>query len=602
LETHEKPKRRLSTIRNADVICFVKGGKVVEQGSHEELMALKGHYSKLVAAATNEENAAPAEDDEEVAMAARVPDAATVEKAEAAEVAEGADADAALGVSRRWSLSRRGDSSKMMGKSMRRRRSSLLEAMTTVQDIETRDVEGQPGKPIAASRLLWRLALEEWDMLLLGLLGSMINGAGFPLLGYLISRSQNLFYYPDPNRVVSEGSFYGVMFVVLGIIICAARYAQEYGLGVMSERLARKLRGMAFGAMVRQQIAWFDREENSTGALTTRLADDAAQVNRVLGNTLGQLLQLVFCLAFALGLGFSASWQMALLVLATLPFQIIGRIVAQQQMRGQQSDDSLDQGSSAGAVLSAAVLGIRTVAAFSMEAAMHAKYQALYASTLRLRLREAVKAGLLMGYTQAIQNGTNGLVFWVAGLLIKAGAANFGEVMQAVMVLMLGTSGLAMALKSLGDSRGAGEGANRVAQLIWGSTRQTIDAESEQGDRLKDFKGAICFEGVFFTYPNRPQQPIYGGAQFPKGLNLTITPGETVALVGPSGGGKSTTMQLLLRFYDPTPTGRVLFDGVDLRNVNISWARSQIAYVGVRRVALRGCGGLLLRFGGMWGG
>lgn len=512
------------------MICFVKGGQVVEQGPHEELMAIpNGHYAALVEAATHE----PEPGTEE----GRVADAATIEQAEEDEEPN----RAGLGKSRRLSLSLSRGGGGVIDKSTRRR-PSLLEAMTTVHDIPTDDVEGSQaeGPPIPASKLLWKMALEEWDMLLLGLLGSMINGAGFPLLGYLISRSQTLFYYPDPSRIREEGSFYGVMFVVLGIVICAARYSQEYGLGVMSERLARKLRSKAFAAMVRQQIAFFDQPENGTGALTTRLSEDAAQVNKVLGNTLGQLLQLVFCLGFALALGFSASWQMALLVLGTLPFQIVGRIVAQQQMRGQQTDGALDErGSSAGAVLAAAVQGIRTVAAFSLEPSMHAQYLDLYASTLSTRLRGAVKAGLLFGYTQSIQNGTNGLVFWVAGLLIKAGAATFGDVMQAVMVLMLGTSGLAMALKSLGDSRGAGAGANRVAQLIWGARHQAIDCESEQGDRLKDFKGAIAFEGVEFSYPSRPRQRIYGGTpQCPQGLTLHIQEGEVVALCGPSGGGK----------------------------------------------------------------
>lgn len=136
-----------------------------------------------------------------------------------------------------------------------------------------------------------------------------------------------------------------------------------------------------------------------------------------------------------------------------------------------------------------------------------------------------------------------------------------------------------MALKELGDSRKASEGANRVSQLIWSSQHQAIDAESEAGDKIKGFTGAIEFRGVSFYYPSRPQQTIYGGPHFPQGYNLKVEAGERVALVGPSGGGKSTAMQLVLRFYDPVQ-GKVLFDGVDIKTLNIKWLRSQCSYVG----------------------
>ena len=165
----------------------------MEQGTHDELIALNGHYAKLVAAASNEEATddagAAAGVEAEQTPAVRVPDAATVEPEQPQQQQQQQQQDEAA-------LSRRGS----LGKSTRRW-PSLLEAMTTVQDIEARDVEGGPAKPVPASTLLWKLALEEWDMLYLGLLGSMVNGAGFPLLGYLISRSQTLFYYTDPNKI-----------------------------------------------------------------------------------------------------------------------------------------------------------------------------------------------------------------------------------------------------------------------------------------------------------------------------------------------------------------------------------------------------------------
>jgi ATP-binding cassette subfamily B (MDR/TAP) protein 1 len=545
---------RLSTIQNADVICFVKGGQVLEQGSHEDLMARKGLYAQLVA--SHEE---PPED-----------------RGRAEE--DNTAATSVVDVNRRRQSF--GAHAEGGNRSMHKRKTSLLEALTTVGDIEEADEEGGGAKkPVRASKLLWGLALQERAMFALGLVGCMVNGAGFPLMGYLLSQAQTMLYDRNPERVREGGEFWGLMWFILGVVICAARFAQDYGLGVMTERLTRKLRTLAFCAMVRKEISFFDREENTTGALTTRLSDDAAKVNKVLGASLGQLLQLIFCLVVALALAFSASWQMALLTLATLPLQIVGRIIAQSQQRGQQSEGSKDDGASAGALLSAAVLGIRTVAAFSMESSMLAQYQERYASTLKTRLREAVMGGIALGYTQSMTNFTNALIFYVAGRLIQAGDVDFGNVMQAIMALMLGTSGLAMALKELGDSRKASEGANRVSQLIWSAKNQAIDAEAEGGEKIKGFTGAIEFQGVSFVYPNRPLQTIYGGPHFPEGYNLKIAAGERVALVGPSGGGKSTSMQLVLRFYDPTG-GKVLFDGVDAKLLNVQWLRSQMAYVG----------------------
>jgi len=297
---------RLSTIQNADVICYVKGGQILEQGTHEVLLAANGLYAELVAS--------PEEPPE---------DKGRVEKDSATTTASASAVDAG---GRRQSF---GAHAGAGNRSMHKRKTSLLEALTTVGDIGGVDEEGGAKKPVQASKLLWGLALQERAMFALGLVGCMVNGAGFPLMGYLLSQAQTMLYDRNPAKVREGGEFWGLMWFILGVVICAARFAQDYGLGVMSERLTRKLRTLAFGAMVRKEISFFDKEENTTGALTTQLSDDAAKVNKVLGASLGQLLQLIFCLVVALALAFSASWQMALLTLATLPLQIVGRIIAQ---------------------------------------------------------------------------------------------------------------------------------------------------------------------------------------------------------------------------------------------------------------------------------
>ena len=108
-----------------------------------------------------------------------------------------------------------------------------------------------------------------------------------------------------------------------------------------------------------------------------------------------------------------------------------------------------------------------------------------------------------------------------------------------------------------------------------------IDHTKEEGLRPKEVQGRFEFAGVHFTYPNRPEQPIF------KGLDLTVEAGHTVALVGSSGSGKSTTVQLVERFYDPS-RGTISLDGVDLRELNLKWLRSQIGLVGQEPVLFSG--------------
>ena len=147
--------------------------------------------------------------------------------------------------------------------------------------------------------------------------------------------------------------------------------------------------------------------------------------------------------------------------------------------------------------------------------------------------------------------------------------------MTAMLTLMLGAVGLGSALNDLGDQKLGVEAAARIFQTIKDGQESKIDGLATNG--LKPNRravGKIELKDVFFRYPTRPDVEVC------KGYNLSIEPGQMVALVGPSGSGKSTIINLLLRFYDPI-SGDVLLDGVNIKDVNVRWLRSQIGYDGI---------------------
>jgi ABC-type multidrug transport system fused ATPase/permease subunit len=166
--------------------------------------------------------------------------------------------------------------------------------------------------------------------------------------------------------------------------------------------------------------------------------------------------------------------------------------------------------------------------------------------------------------------------------LITDGIINFKQLMTAILSLMLGALGLGQALNRLMDQGEALEAARRIFNALDEADEDPIDGMSGAGKvPEKASVGRIELKGVSFRYPTRPL------AKVCKDYSLVVEPGELVALVGPSGSGKSTIINLLLRFYDPN-SGVVSLDGVDIRDLNVRWLRSQIGYVGQEPVLFSG--------------
>ena len=203
-------------------------------------------------------------------------------------------------------------------------------------------------------------------------------------------------------------------------------------------------------------------------------------------------------------------------------------------------------------------------------------------SISELRQSRSYFGGFSMGGSNAVMFSSYALLFWFGSTLILSGDITFVDLMTAMLALMLGALGLGQAMNDLTDTQEGLEATKRIYTVVDESRASPIDGLSLEGVKpTEKARGRIELKDVTFAYPTRPDIDVCSG------YNLTVEPGELVALVGASGSGKSTIMSLLLRFYDPRE-GQVLLDGVDIKSLNVRWLRSQIGYVGQEPVLFQG--------------
>ena len=532
---------RLSTIKNADKIGVIEGGKIVELGTHQDLIYKNGRYADLVGLqmSSNDDN----EDNSVAKFFGLAPNYNSHVKDE---VVNDDATNAAPGVEED-------------------------DNATVIKSREDLAEEQRIDK--ATLKQIWNMIMKHPLLLFVGVLGAATFGAVFPVWGMVLAQTQDMFYTTDPQKMRDESVMIAIYFLIIGAVALISSTAQFWGVAASAERVSLRLRSSMFESVMRREIAFFDRDENAVGSLTTRLSEDSRIVTKATGEALAKQLQAAFTLIIGLGIGLSASWKITLVVLATFPVNIIASAIQMEAIAGQQYDQDTGGGDQA-AIIASAFTNMRTVSAFSMQYHIAERYGSATEIISIDRQRRSIKGGIGFGGSQMALFCTYALLFWFGSTLIVKNEVQFEGMMTAILCLMLGALGLGQALNDIGDQKAGVQAAKRIFDAIEDSTNSPIDGLSENGSRpTGKSNGKIEFKDVSFTYPTRLNTVVC------KGYNLTINPGETVALVGPSGSGKSTIINLLLRFYDPT-SGNIFLDGVDTRDLNVRWLRSQIGYVG----------------------
>ncbi|XP_074654241.1 ATP-dependent translocase ABCB1-like [Tubulanus polymorphus] len=515
---------RLSTVKNAEVIYAIDNGKVMEKGNHEELMANKGIYYQLVTLQTFDNG--QTEDNEE--MEIDLKDVALVEK------------------TRKRTISR-----------------SL-----SVDDTKKDKEEKEEDVDIPTFMRVFRLNFPEWYLILIGFLGSVIAGSLMPVFAILFSEMLKVF--TETGDELKNGAFFwSMMFLVLGILSGLGNYLTTFCFGLSGERLTMRLRYMSFQSLLRQDMAYFDETRHSTGALTTRLATDASLVKNATGIRVNVVLQALVGIVAGLVIGFIYGWKLTLLLIAAVPLMSLAGYAQMRAMGVDQKKDSklLEE---AGEIATESIENVRTVQGLTLEVRMYGYYQDKLLIPYKKNLRGAFLGGFSYAFSQAIVFFIYGGAFRFGAYLVEMGDMEPTNVYKVFFAVAFAGLSVGQASSMLPDYSKAKLAAGMIIKVL--DTQPKIDNTSEDGATMDKIHGEVTYKDVCFKYPTRPDVTVLDKVSF------QVKSGQTMALVGTSGCGKSTIVSLLQRLYD-VADGSILVDGVDIRSLNTQFLRSRIAVV-----------------------
>ena len=343
--------------------------------------------------------------------------------------------------------------------------------------------------------------------------------------------------------------------------------ARFYQISWLGERVAADLRAALFAQVLRLSPAFF--ETMRTGDVLTRLTNDTSQLQNLVGSAVSQWLRSALMALGALVMLVVTSPKLAALVIAVVPLVVAPLILFGRRER-KLSRSAQDRIADLGAYAEETVNALRTVQAFTHEGVDRARFGTRVEDSVGAALRRArVRAGLIMA---VIVLGFGAITFslWVGGLEVVEGRMSGGELSAFVFYAILVATSVASMSELWGEVQRAAGSADRIAELL--AEVPTVAAPAHPVRLPTPAPGRVAFEAVRFQYPSRPDTAALDG------FSLMVEPGETVALVGPSGAGKTTVFQMLLRFYDPQG-GRVVLDGVDVRDADPAAVRGRIGLV-----------------------
>jgi ATP-binding cassette subfamily B protein len=378
------------------------------------------------------------------------------------------------------------------------------------------------------------------------------------------------------NSVTGKETPYGLglneLFIGLMVLLAiqsAMSYFRVVLFSVVSERGIADLRRDLYGKMITLDIPYF--EKHRVGELTSRISNDTNQLQSVFSITIAEVLRQLILLLVGIVLIFVLTPKLAVTTLLTFPVVIVAALFLGRFVRGI-SKKRQDKLAETNVIVEETMQSIHAVKAYTNERFELARYEKANEETVQISLVAARYRGLMASFIILALFGALFFVMWRAAVMVQGNTITVGELFQFVLLTVI-IGGAVASLGSFYPELVSAVGATeRVRELLDAPSEIQLDHRSAAVRTAERFRGEVEFKEVRFSYPSRPDVEVL------RGLSFRVAPGEKVALVGQSGAGKSTVLQLLLRFYQPS-AGTVSVDSRPVESFDFSAYRQNIAIV-----------------------
>ena len=399
---------------------------------------------------------------------------------------------------------------------------------------------------------------EKWPVYL-ALLGSLLAGAVYPLYAVVLAKVLEIIGRNDRDQIV----LWSCMFLVIAACAFVGWCLQGF-YGYAGEKLTVILRRDAFRAILRQDMTFFDMPGRDTGSMQQLLSGDCEAVHQLWGPSIGTKIQTATNLLAGLAIGFAYSWKLSLAITGCVPIIAVFGFAQQAMVAGFGQA----QGEQTATVVTESLQNIRTVTAFNI----HKRQTELYSKSLddyqQKGTKIAIGAGIAFGLGQFALFGVNAMSFRFGAYLIANGELEFFDVVVCSVAILMGAIGAGESAGFAAKLKDSGSASKKVFSLI--DRKPGIDMR-DGGSKAID-KCSLKLDNIKFVYPSRPDAVVL------KEFSTDILPQQTRGFLGSTGSGKSTVIQLLLRYYDPVE-GNITVDGINLKDLDLRHWRDQIAAV-----------------------